>query len=323
MQIDFCNGKSYDILNDYLRNTFLYPRTKARNKENGNIAAIEEINLLSEDYPRKQLKCIEIMRHLDHENILNRFSIHYKNEKYFLVTEYLLCDLHEVIYSNCPLENNDFKLIIYQVLQGLYALHSAGIVHNHICPQAIWINEDCDVKFADFWFATEINKEYNDIITDWTICAPEIICKAPAITGKADIWSCGWLLYELVARRKSVLLKRSLFSTLIGIICKIGKPNEDDMFFVEDKYFKKLSSLQASESQNIIEHDDKLLIDLLNKMLAFNPLKRWDAEKCLQHPYFEEILEYFPIPSKIPDLFDWDILNKKIPREEIPKMVDL
>ena len=45
-------------------------------------------------------------------------------------------------------------------------------------------------------------------------------------------------------------------------------------------------------------------LDLLDKMLAFNPTKRWTLKQCIEHPYFRELHnreDELPCPT----VFDW------------------
>lgn len=49
----------------------------------------------------------------------------------------------------------------YQLMCGLKAIHSAGIIHRDIKPGNIWINEDCHLKIADFGLARSVKTVQN------------------------------------------------------------------------------------------------------------------------------------------------------------------
>lgn len=49
-------------------------------------------------------------------------------------------------------------------------------------------------------------------------------------------------------------------------------------------------------------------LDLLNKMLVFNPDKRYTVEQCLAHPYFEG-LHCEDDEPKAPQKFEWGFDN--------------
>ena len=61
-------------------------------------------------------------------------------------------------------------------------------------------------------------------------------------------------------------------------------------------------------------------LDLLGKMLTFNPDKRFTVEECLNHPYFEGLHnpDEEPIAEKV---FDWSFDNFEPTKEILQKMV--
>jgi mitogen-activated protein kinase 1/3 len=59
-------------------------------------------------------------------------------------------DLHQLIYSKQQLESDHYQYFMYQILRGLYYMHSANIMHRDLKPSNILINSDCDLKICDF-----------------------------------------------------------------------------------------------------------------------------------------------------------------------------
>lgn len=57
-------------------------------------------------------------------------------------------------------------------------------------------------------------------------------------------------------------------------------------------YLKSLPKRTKQPWSNLFPKANSLALDLLNKMLTFNPDKRYSAKECLEHPYFEGI--HFP-----------------------------
>ncbi len=55
-------------------------------------------------------------------------------------------DLHKVIRSSQPLEDDAIQLFIYQVLRGLKYIHSAGVLHRDLKPTNLFVNPNCDLK---------------------------------------------------------------------------------------------------------------------------------------------------------------------------------
>lgn len=73
----------------------------------------------------------------------------------------------------------------------------------------------------------------------------------------------------------------------------LGSPNEDDCAFVTDeKATKYLQSFKPGEREDLgtrYKGASAEAIDLLNKMLQFNPFFRISIEEALQHPVFQKI----------------------------------
>lgn len=49
-----------------------------------------------------------------------------------------------------------------------------------------------------------------------------------------------------------------------------------------------MSKIRLKDNRSNFKCEDKLALDLINKMLQFNPNKRITIEQALQHPYFED-----------------------------------
>lgn len=73
----------------------------------------------------------------------------------------------------------------------------------------------------------------------------------------------------------------------------LGTPNTDDLSYIGNesalKYVKSLPKRTKQSWQNLFPKANPVGLDLLNKMLTFNPQKRLTVEECLSHPYFEGI----------------------------------
>ena len=89
-----------------------------------------------------------------------------------------------------------------QILRGIRYLHSKTpkIIHRDLKPENILINSNNEVKIADFGWSN-VEKGYRN-----TLCgtpqyiAPEVLMET-GHNHKADVWSCGVLLYELLHKK--------------------------------------------------------------------------------------------------------------------------
>ena len=130
----------------------------------------------------------------------------------YMVWEYIEgTNLHELIETRGPLSPRYAARLAIEALQGLDAIHRAGIVHRDISPENIMICRDEEgeqrVKLIDLGIAkqgdsTDANKTATGMfVGKWKYCSPEHLGMLDAgerIDGRADLYSFGIVLYEML-----------------------------------------------------------------------------------------------------------------------------
>ena len=114
------------------------------------------------------------------------------------------------------------KLIFHKILKGVKALHDAGICHRDLKMQNILVDEEFNPKICDFGFASDIKGTdgtgfLKEFLGTLNYAAPEIFLNRPYKGIKADVFSLGVVLLNLVTCK-------------IGFIQAIRK----------DKYYKNI-----------------------------------------------------------------------------------
>lgn len=144
-------------------------------------------------------KEINILRDLNHENIVQLEESIIKDNKLYIVLEYCpLGDLNK-FFNKVVIKEQYVKHYARQIVDGLMYLSSKNIMHRDIKPHNILLKNIYTIKLTDFGFA----KYYNNVDMTNTLCgspiymAPEIM-KLKNYNYKADIWSLGVVLYELL-----------------------------------------------------------------------------------------------------------------------------
>lgn len=318
----------------------------AIHKPSGEVVAIKKIEPFDKPlFSLRTLREIKILKHFQHENIINIFDIQkpssFENfNEVYIIQELMQTDLHRVI-STQKLSNDHIQYFIYQTLRGLKVLHGSNIIHRDLKPSNLLLNSNCDLKICDFGLAriddndnplgNRIDDSTNSGMTEYVATrwyrAPEVMLTAAKYTKAIDIWSCGCILAEL-------FLKRPLFPgkdyrhQLILIFELLGTPEGDDLASIQSRrardYIMTLPRYQKIPLNKILPDLDSLGIDLLEKMLLFNPKKRITAKEALEHPYLStyhdptDEPEGSPIPSTF---FEFDKFKNELSIKDLKKLL--
>ena len=163
-----------------------------------------------------------------------------------------------------------------KILEGVQNCHSSGICHRDLKLHNILLDNDFNPKICDFGFATEIKgKDGSGKLTDYlgtlNYAAPEIFLHKPYDGVKADIFSLGVVLINLVTSK-------------IGFI----KANKNDKLY---KYImlKNYEAYWNKVKRQLGEISEELK-NLYFKMISFNPDERPSIEEIFKHPWMKEVM---------------------------------
>ncbi|KAI9324185.1 mitogen-activated protein kinase HOG1 [Zopfochytrium polystomum] len=261
---------------------------------------------------------LKLLKHLRHENIISLSDVFISPaEDIYFVTELLGTDLHRLLISR-PLEKQFIQYFLYQILRGLKFVHSAGVVHRDLKPSNILINENCDLKICDFGLARVTESQMTGYVSTRYYRAPEIMLTWQKYDEAVDMWSVGCIFAEMLEGKplfpgKDHVHQFSIITELLGtppddVIRTIG--SENTLRFVQS-----LPLRQRVPFNQRFKIDDPAAIDLLERMLVFDPRKRYTAEEALAHPY----LAAYHDPSDEPiadSVFDWSFTEADLTVDE-------
>ena len=284
----------------------------------GEKVAIKKVkNAFSDARDAKMLlREIKLLRHLNHENVIPLIDIQQPanraefNDVYH-VTQMMDCDLHRINYSQ-KLTDDHAQCFIYQILKALKFIHSGGVIHRDLKPANLVVNKNCDLKVCDFGLA-RLNPEMIEggepgemteyVVTRW-YRAPELILTR-AYDNSIDMWSVGCIMAELLTQQP--LFKGENFVDQLEKICNvIGTPSPEDMAHITYEkaraHLHKMGGRPKVPLNSLpgLAEANADAVDLLERILLFNPKKRISAAEALQHPYLRECVRLPPLPHLLP-----------------------
>ncbi|KAK9101811.1 hypothetical protein Sjap_019065 [Stephania japonica] len=179
----------------------------AKHIESGESVAIKVIN---KDQVRKeglmdQIKReISVMRLVRHPNVVELKEVMATKSKIFFVMEHVKGgELFAKVYKG-KLKEDQARKYFQQLISAIDFCHSRGVSHRDLKPENLLLDENEDLMISDFGLSALPEQLRNDGLLH-TQCgtpayvAPEVLRKKGYDGSKADIWSCGVILYVLLS----------------------------------------------------------------------------------------------------------------------------
>lgn len=249
---------------------------------NGAEYAMKRISVekLDESRIEKFLLELHISQKLSHINIVKCHEVFRTKTHWYIVSEYCCSGTFKNLIRRMknltdPVEREiTTRYYLYQLRDAIQYLHENNIIHRDLKPDNILMTKNTGasseviVKLSDFGFSryfdvTEamLTTGYDDLVS--TICgspiymAPELMVKMK-YNMKADIWSFGVILYEMLHGRNPYYLASNL---------------------------PELRELMQSQKITFGQFSPEC-IDLLQRILQTDPIKRISWEDFFNHDWF-------------------------------------
>lgn len=246
---------------------------------------IIQIASSSKDQVKLLSKEINILKELDHPNIIKVYEFYSNQNNFFIINE--LCtggELFDKIIEVKYFSERVAANIMMQLFSAVNFCHANKVIHRDLKPENILIEtqeqmhkEFFHIKVIDFGTSDFLNRNKmlkEQIGTSFYI-APEVLKNS--YNEKCDLWSCGVILYIL----------------LCGAPPFYGS-NEDEIF---EMILSGLYSFKHSIWNHISSEGKELVIQLLE----LDSTKRLSAKEAMEHKWFKKMESSNQLLKNIPD----------------------
>ncbi|CAM4703914.1 unnamed protein product [Caretta caretta] len=229
----------------------------------GQKVAIKIVNRekLSESVLMKVEREIAILKLIEHPHVLKLHDV-YENKKYlYLVLEHVSGgELFDYLVKKGRLTPKEARKFFRQIVSALDFCHSYSICHRDLKPENLLLDEKNNIRIADFGMAS---LQVGASLLETSCGSPHYACpeviKGEKYDGRrADMWSCGVILFAL----------------LVGAL-----PFDDD----------NLRQLLEKVKRGVFHMPHFIPPDcqsLLRGMIEVEPEKRLSLEQIQKHPWF-------------------------------------
>ncbi|KAF8480846.1 cyclin-dependent kinase 5 [Russula ochroleuca] len=269
---------------------------KGRSRTTNEIVALKEIHLDAEEgTPSTAIREISLMKELKHVNIVRLYDVIHTETKLVLIFEYCERDLKKYMDAHGDrgaLDPNTVRSFMYQLLMGTAFCHENRVLHRDLKPQNLLINRKGELKLGDFGlaraFGVPVNTFSNEVVTLW-YRAPDVLLGSRTYSTSIDVWSCGCIFAEMISG-VPLFRGRDNADQLLHIMRIIGTPDERTLRKMvaesPEIQIKQWPRYPKIAFQQVLPKASPQAIDLLERLLQFDPAKRITAAEALQHPYF-------------------------------------
>jgi len=219
---------------------------------------------------------ISVMRLVRHPNIVQLYEVMASKTKIYFVLEYVRGGELFNKVAKGKLKEDVARKYFQQLISAVDFCHSRGVYHRDLKPENLLLDENENLKVSDFGLSALAESKRQDGLLHTTCgtpayVAPEVINRKGYDGSKADIWSCGVILFVLMA----------------GYL-PFHDPNLMEMYRKIGKAEFKCPNWFPSNVRR-----------LLSRILDPNPATRISIAKIMENPWFRKGFDNKSIRNEI------------------------
>ncbi|XP_048193454.1 sperm motility kinase 4A-like [Perognathus longimembris pacificus] len=275
---------------------------------------------------KRDIECfaseVDILKSVEHKNIVKLFEVVETRGKLYLVMEYIDGDLADHVQKVGRLEEEEARPIFWQILRGVKYCHDNGIAHRDLKAENILLDTRGTAKLCDFGLSTRfLPRQLLDMECGTMAYWPPEMFKQQRYQGpKLDVWSLGVLLYYMVmgvlpydGRSRLVLkeqvvagifkVRESFSPELRGILAYMMRANPNIRPTVWQvmyhPWFRHHEAAIPSPRQEVQEQPDPAILKIMSTYLGFAPE---EVREALSGRKFNAAMATFQILQQQQDL---------------------
>merc|ERR1711934_504896 len=275
---------------------------RAKDKESGDIVALKKVRMGNEDegVPSTALREIALLKEIKHPNTVGLLDVESSESKLYLIFEFCDSDLKKYMNNiRGTLSAQLVKELMFQMVMGITYCHMHRLIHRDLKPQNILVDKKGVLKLADFGlaraFTIPIETLTHEVVTLW-YRAPEILLGGKHYSVGVDMWSIGCIFAELVTKQP-LFPGDSEIDQLYRIFRVCGTPTEAIWPGVSKlpdwkptfpqwapKDISAIDAGKGDKNDTVGARLDAHGVDLLTRILTYEPNQRISGKDALQHP---------------------------------------
>jgi cell division cycle 2-like protein len=205
---------------------------------------------------------------------------------------------------SAPFTLSQVKTLLKQLLSAMETMHDRWIIHRDLKTSNLLLSNQGEIKVADFGLARKLGEPHRGKLTPVVVTlwyrAPELLLGATEYGWEVDVWSAGCIFAELLSGRP-IFAGKTEPDQIHRIFSVLGMPNERSWpGFSALPHAAKISPVQQpfNTLHTLFPSLSPSGLDLMKRMLAYDPKTRISASEALAHKFFTEA----PLPQD-PSLF--------------------
>ncbi|ESQ50052.1 hypothetical protein EUTSA_v10001987mg [Eutrema salsugineum] len=180
----------------------------ARNSETGEPVALKILDkekVLKHKMAEQIRREIATMKLIKHPNVVQLYEVMASKTKIFIILEYVTGgELFDKIVNDGRMKEDEARRYFQQLVHAVDYCHSRGVYHRDLKPENLLLDAYGNLKISDFGLSA-LSQQVRDDGLLHTSCgtpnyvAPEVLNDRGYDGATADMWSCGVILYVLLA----------------------------------------------------------------------------------------------------------------------------